>query len=340
MIYKLSEIANITMGQSPSSKNFNKNKIGLPFLQGNTTFTNKYPYFDKWTKKWKKEAHKGDILFTVRAPVGELNIAKNTIAIGRGIASIKPLKTSTEYLYYLLHSNKKKFLASSSGTIFSSINKNILENITLKIHANTEQQHIVDIIGSIDEKIILNSEIAKKLYEIIHYVYLSSNDETIKLGNISTIKTGRENASNSSLNGIYKFFTCSDQPLNCDNYKFNCEAILLAGNGTFSVNHYNGKFNAYQRTYVITPNHHNDYGLTYISIKSHIKNLIKNCSGSIIKFIGINDVINIQVKNISEIKKKFITYLLSKIDFLNIENDELKKYKNITLPLMLGEQIY
>lgn len=146
MLYKLSEIASITMGQSPKSSAYNTNMIGLPFLQGRTTFGDKYPTFDTWTSEWNKEANYNDILFTVRAPVGDLNIATTKIAIGRGIAAIHPTKVSSLYLYYLLQANKHNFLTSSAGTIFDSINKDALESIKLDVHTEQEQRHIVNTI--------------------------------------------------------------------------------------------------------------------------------------------------------------------------------------------------
>ena len=146
MLKKLSDIAIITMGQSPSSSAYNTSFIGLPFLQGRTTFGDKYPRFDTWTSQWNKEAQTNDILFTVRAPVGDLNIANTCIAIGRGIAAIHPMLTSTKYLYYLLLANKHKFLTSATGTIFNSINKDALESIILDVHSEDDQNHIVNIV--------------------------------------------------------------------------------------------------------------------------------------------------------------------------------------------------
>lgn len=197
----------------------------------------------------------------------------------------------------------------------------------------------MDIIGSIDEIITTNTAIINKLYDLINFIYLSSNCKIIKLDEIATIKTGKEDANHSTLNGKYKFFTCAEQPLNCDDYIFEGRAILLAGNGSFAVNHYNGKFSAYQRTYVIAPNDNIDYGLLYISTKLHIKSLLKASTGSIIKFIGIDDVKNIQIKNLSATNKIMVSKLLSQIDMLNIENETLKKYKNSILPMLLNEQI-
>ena len=145
---KLSEISTVTMGQSPKSSAYNFDRNGLPLLQGKTTFGRMYPYFEVWTSEWNKEADKDDLLFTVRAPVGDINIASESIAIGRGIAAIKAIKCSYKYLYYLLIANKEKFVLSSTGTIYDSINKNDLESVELNIHGACEQQHIVDTIDS------------------------------------------------------------------------------------------------------------------------------------------------------------------------------------------------
>ena len=147
MLKNLSEIAKITMGQSPSSKSYNNLKLGLPFLQGKTTFGDKYPYYNTRTSKRNKEAQINDILFTVRAPVGDLNIANTKIAIGRGIAALHPLNVSTKYLYYLLLVNRNKFITSSAGTIYDSINKDALGSVVLDIHTKDEQNHIVNTIS-------------------------------------------------------------------------------------------------------------------------------------------------------------------------------------------------
>lgn len=146
MYKKLCEVANIIMGESPKSKYYNFNNNGMPFIQGKANFGVKYPNVNTWTTMYKKIANKGDILFTVRAPVGDINIANNKIAIGRGVAAISSNIINNSYLYYLLEYNKKNFIKSSKGTIYESINKFELDNITLKIHSNILQQHIVNTI--------------------------------------------------------------------------------------------------------------------------------------------------------------------------------------------------
>ena len=88
--------------------------------------------------------------------------------------------------------------------------------------------------------------------------------EFLTAKSITQIITGKEDANFSTPNGKYKFFTCSNTPLQCDNYCFDSSSILIAGNGDFNVKHYSGKFNAYQRTYVLTPNKEY-YALLYLA---------------------------------------------------------------------------
>ncbi len=139
----LGQIATVTMGQSPSSEYYNANHDGLPFLQGCTTFGRLYPTYDTWSSFYNKEAFPGDILFTVRAPVGDVNMCKDHIAIGRGLASIKALKVLPKYLFYLLQANKHQFQFASSGTIYQSINRDKLLGVELNVHSQEEQQHLV-----------------------------------------------------------------------------------------------------------------------------------------------------------------------------------------------------
>ena len=96
---KLGDIAEINMGQSPKSEFYNQDKIGLPFLQGNRTFGLKYPYFDTYCSEPTKIAKHGEILFSVRAPVGDINIANDEICIGRGLCSINSKDKNNEFLY-------------------------------------------------------------------------------------------------------------------------------------------------------------------------------------------------------------------------------------------------
>ena len=156
---KLEEISTIIMGQSPKSCFYNQKGDGLPFLQGCTTFGRLYPTYDMWTTIYSKSANPNDVLFTVRAPVGDVNYCQQITAIGRGIAAIRATSVFPKYLYYLLEANNKLFASSSTGTIYQSINKDKLTQVELDVHNLDEQRHIVDTIGSIDDLIEKNEEI-------------------------------------------------------------------------------------------------------------------------------------------------------------------------------------
>lgn len=142
---KLSDIAKVIMGQSPPSAFYNDKGEGMPFFQGKTEFGSLYPRIEKHTTKVTKEAKVGDILFTVRAPVGEVNIANVDCCIGRGLAALRP-KEENKYLYYKIQNDKVRFVLKSSGAIYDSINKDILSDTELKIQ---DSKSVRDKIGSL-----------------------------------------------------------------------------------------------------------------------------------------------------------------------------------------------
>ena len=163
-ITKLKDIAEISMGQSPSSKYYNKTKKGIPFLQGVSTFGEMFPQINTYTTVYRKEAKSGDILFSVRAPVGKVNFANQKTAIGRGLATIRVKKTYSKfYIYYFLKKNGRLLDFFSSGTVFTSINKKDLEEIRLKIpNRLNDQQQIAEKLLKIDKKIDINNQINDK----------------------------------------------------------------------------------------------------------------------------------------------------------------------------------
>ncbi|MCK9331344.1 MAG: restriction endonuclease subunit S, partial [Candidatus Cloacimonetes bacterium] len=109
------------------------------------------------------------------------------------------------------------------------------------------------------------------------------------------VVTGKKNANVASDNGKYKFFTCSQQVFTTDDYSFEGEAILVAGNGDFNVKYYNGKFEAYQRTYVLIPNNPKIAGLLYFAIKNNLDDITKGHRGSVINFITKGHLANYKI---------------------------------------------
>jgi type I restriction enzyme S subunit len=144
---QLSEVTEVIMGQSPPSNTYNKNNKGLPFFQGKTEFTEKSPVGRKWCSKPIKIAEKGDILLSVRAPVGPVNIANQKCCIGRGIAAIRPKKELlTEYLFYFMLFNEKSIESKGSGSTFKAINKDQVSKIKIPVGPIEEQKRIVSVL--------------------------------------------------------------------------------------------------------------------------------------------------------------------------------------------------
>ena len=130
--------------------------------------------------------------------------------------------------------------------------------------------------------------------------------EKKKVGEIAPIITGKKDANFGTPNGEYPFFTCSQEPIKAPSFSFDCAAILLAGNGDFNVKLYRGKFEAYQRTYVLSPYCAQHLYLLYYTISANMTKLAAGSSGSTIKFLtkGMIDGINLNIPN-DEILRTF-----------------------------------
>ncbi len=169
---ELKSIANVTMGQSPKSEFYNDNFEGMPFLQGNKTFGDKYPSFELYTTSIKKVAEKNSVLMSVRAPVGDLNIAQEDICIGRGVCGLQMKKGDNEFLYYLLKANISHLINKESGTVFGSINKNDIETFEVTLPEDSEdQQKILTILKNIDKKIEVCKDLNINLLSIADAIF-------------------------------------------------------------------------------------------------------------------------------------------------------------------------
>ena len=124
-----------------------------------------------------------------------------------------------------------------------------------------------------------------------------SRDFLKRLGDYVSVKTGKLDANASVEGGRYPFFTCAEKTLSIDTYAFDCNAVLLAGNGEFCVKHYDGKFNAYQRTYVIESKDESILSTKYLYawLKDYANILKANAIGGVIKYIKLGDIINAQI---------------------------------------------
>ena len=168
---KLGEIADVVAGQSPEGKFYNSENEGVPFYQGKTEFNDIYlgkP--TKWTTQTTKLAEDGDILMSMRAPVGPVNIATQKICIGRGLAGIRTKKIEQMFLFTYLQLIEKE-IVGNGGAVFDSISKNQIEQIVIPFPPIEIQKQIVERIEA--ERALVES--AKKLIAI----YEQKTKETI-----------------------------------------------------------------------------------------------------------------------------------------------------------------
>ena len=152
--YELNEIAHITMGSSPKSDAYNDMGNGLPLIQGNADIKNRCSSPRIFTSEITKECSEGDILLSVRAPVGTIALSKHNACIGRGIAAIRfRNKTSQQFLYQLLVWYEPKWSNLSQGSTFESINSEDIKSLKLKVPCVDEQRNIAEVLLTADQEI-------------------------------------------------------------------------------------------------------------------------------------------------------------------------------------------
>ena len=235
----------------------------------------------------------------------------------------------------------------TDGSVRGGITWDDICRLELPIPPIEKQLEIVNSYKAITERIALKKKINDNLQQQLCLIYENMMCKA-QYGNIegtftvasklTDVVTGKEDANFASPNGKYKFFTCSNDTLNCDEYVFDSSAILIAGNGDFNVKHYSGKFNAYQRTYVLIPDHQY-YGLLYFASLYQINSFKSASSGSIVKFITKGDIENIPVfiPNDEHILNE-LNRLLALQEKNQAENEELSSLRDWLLPMLMNGQ--
>lgn len=154
----------------------------------------------------------------------------------------------------------------------------------------------------------------------------------VKVGDLTKIKTGKLDANASVEDGRYPFFTCSKEPLKISTYSYDCECVLVAGNGDLNVKYYNGKFDAYQRTYIIEDNGSGKLYIPYLYyfMESYIEELRKQAIGGVIKYIKLANLSDAMIKLPSVDEQKYIVDILEKTKgVLDKRNKEIRALDNL-----------
>ncbi|MCI6009977.1 MAG: restriction endonuclease subunit S [Anaerostipes hadrus] len=312
-----------------------------------------------YTGTYPKEylCHKGDLIVAMTqqaegllgstALVPENNKYLHNQRIGLITCDEKRLNKLFAYYLFMTKSVREQLERSSSGTKVKHTSPEKIYDVEVEIPDVISQQKIANLLWSVDEKIANNKAINDNLEQQMHLIFENmmakvanhklSGEYTIAQ-NLTTVVTGKEDANFSVPNGKYKFFTCSNTPLLCDDYVFDSSSILIAGNGNFNVKHYSGKFNAYQRTYVLTPDK-KYFGLLYLASLYRINSFKSRSSGSIVKFITKSDVENIPVFIPNDV---FYLQELNKLIYLQeqnkLENELLVNLRDWLLPMLMNGQ--
>lgn len=337
--------------------------------------------FIKWTKRVQPQ--KGDLLFSYETRLGEAALMPDNLqaCLGRRMGLLRPKKDKVipQYLLFTYLSPEfQKVIRKNTikGATVDRIALNELGNFPIYIPDLKTQQSIAAVLSALDKKIALNKQInahleemAKTLYDywFVQFDFPDANgkpykssggdmvfDETLKreipkgwkpfkLSELVTLSTGKEDANFATEQGIYPFFTCSEKILKCDVYSFDTQAILLAGNGNFSVKRFTGRFNAYQRTYVLEPKSKNLYPIVYFVIIDNVIKFTSGSRGSIIKFITRGDIENIDVVLPNDIENMRFsevlhTYLLQ-AELLEKQNHHLTQLRDFLLPMLMNGQV-
>ena len=219
--------------------------------------------FDEDSVKNYKIVRKGDYVIHLRSFQGGFAFSELTGICSPAYTILRPNK-QLQYGFLRAYFMSKKFINSLRLVTYGirdgkSISVEEWMQLYTNIPNDKEQDKIIKLFNVLDERIRLQNRIIEKLETLIkgiaqHCIKESTSGNTyVKLGDICQITTGKLDANAQVDNGIYPFFTCAEQPFKIDSFAFDTEALLISGNGANLgyINYYNGKFNAYQRTYVL-----------------------------------------------------------------------------------------
>ena len=149
----------------------------------------------------------------------------------------------------------------------------------------------------------------------------------IKIGDITKIRTGKLDANAADENGQYPFFTCSKEPLKINTYSYDCECVLVAGNGDLNVKYYNGKFDAYQRTYIIEDDSDGLLFMPYLYffMESYIDELRKQSIGGVIKYIKLKNLTDALIELPSiEVQRKIVNIISKAKEIVRRKENEFE----------------
>lgn len=280
-------------------------------------------YSEEGYKKYIKSLiPKGSTCVVTIGSIGKkMTMAHCDMFINQAMNAIIPnAEYDEEFVYYAVKNVLSNIKSLDSGTASGreNVSKSAFSRMEVFVDDDIQVQHRIatilsrydSLIENYQKQIKLLDEAAQRLYKewFIDLRFPGHENSNIvdgipegwekkKLGDVAPIVTGKKDANFGAPDGQYLFFTCSQEPIKAPSFSFDCSAVLLAGNGDFNVKLYRGKFEAYQRTYVLSPQNVEHLFLLFFAVSSNMTKLAAGSSGSTIKFLtkGMIDGISILI---------------------------------------------
>lgn len=333
---KLGNLCKITMGQSPSSKNYSKNSNDTILIQGNADLIRGKIVPRIYTSEITKLSYPGDIILTVRAPVGDLAINEFDSCIGRGVCSIK----GNKFIYYYLESLKDKHVWErlSQGSTFESINSNDIKNLNLKIPSNSTQNHIINFLTAIDTKIELlqkkHSEYLRFKQYLMQNIFADKSAEKLrfdfkdewkqyKLKELLTVKSSSISINQMEENtGKYPLYGASGFIKNIDFCEMETDYISIVkdGSGVGNLSYHEKNSSIVNTSQYLLPK--KDFDIHFLYYQLQTLNLLKYVNGSSIPHIYFKDycIEKVTVPSLPEQQKIGKLFVDTDKTLVNIKN--------------------
>ena len=322
-----------------------------------------------------------DVLITAVGTIGEILVVKDPNFYFKDgnliwLRNINFDIIDIDYLYYFFKSDlfQKTIKYNNIGAVQKALTIDFLKTVKITVPSLDNQRKLVSVLKSIDKKIQINNQInqeleamAKTLYDywFVQFDFPDQNGKPYKSSGGKMvynpelkreipegwgvarldqlqIATGKRDANFGTEHGKYDFWTTANSPIKADEFSFEGKAILIAGNGNFYVNFTDGKFEAYQRTYVIQSEDEKMLIFMYMACLQSAEKLRKGSNGSIIKYITIGDVNNISSPydhNVVDEFVKIYSPLIDQISKNKNQNQELTQLRDWLLPMLMNGQV-
>jgi len=289
---------------------------------------------------------------------GKVALLRIESTINQAFASIKPNKNySTNFVFNYLDKSYEKIRDLSHGSNQDNLNLDIVKALQVPLPPLKEQEKIAEILTTWDEAITKQTELleAKELLKIalmqkllsgeVRFSGFSDEWEEVRLGEICKITTGKLNANAMVENGQYTFFTCARETYKINEFAFDTEALLVSGNGANVgyIHYFKGKFNAYQRTYVLDDFEHDIFLIKYLLDKYLSLQISREKNEGNTPYITLPTLTKMKLKLPSLAEQQKIAEVLSladdEINLLKNELEELKLQKKALMQKLLTGQV-